>query len=625
MHTLLFSAWCGLAAGLVEVAARVLPRASGASDRLYLMSRHFVWLTPISNLALFLVVGLVLTALSKLWPRPGAFLSPRIIVALACVPFLMVAGPGIYTEAWFVFALGIAGWLVPTLERNAAGLTRWQIRTFPVLLAGVAVPAAFVFGTDRLKEAREARRPLPAASSPNVLLIVLDTVRADRLSLYGCERPTTPALERLAQRGIRFDNARASAPWTLPSHASIFTGRWPHELQVRWLAPLGTSFPTLAEYLGSQGYATAGFAANALYCSYDTRIDRGFTHYEDYTLDKLSPLRTACLIDQTLKTVSELTRILAPYLGAGPYGPLREFVSRWFFAENRRDAASINRGFLNWLSARPDPRRPFFAFLNYLDAHSPYVLPDGAAYRFGLKPETPDDLQVVFERWVALDKPALPLHFRQLARDCYDNCIAYLDEQLGRLLDELERRGQLDQTLVVITADHGEGLGEHGLYEHGESLYRTEIHVPLLFVLPARARIRRVVRSSVSLRDVAATVVDLIGLVPGAPFPGRSLARFWCDPAGSWDHHSSDDVISELDGPQPLNPNQGRSPAHRGPLISLTEGEFVYILNQGDGVEELFDVRDDPRELSNRARRDSLRPVLLRFRRRIANIKARPR
>ena len=147
-------------------------------------------------------------------------------------------------------------------------------------------------------------RPLPPATAPNVLLIVLDTVRADHLSLYGYRRATSPNLERLAKHGIRFEEARATAPWTLPSHASMFTGHWPHELGVHWLTPLGGNAPTLAEYLGSHGYATAGFVANDLYCSYDTGLDRGFTHYEDYVLERLSPFRTARLVDLTLKTAA---------------------------------------------------------------------------------------------------------------------------------------------------------------------------------------------------------------------------------------------------------------------------------------------------------------------------------
>ena len=177
-----------------------------------------------------------------------------------------------------------------------------------------------MFGGDWLKERRELCRPLPPGDPPNVLLIVMDTVRADRLSLYGYHRPTSPALEALAKGGIRFDEARATAPWTLPSHASMFTGRWPHELDASWRTPLGTKFPTLAEYLGSRGYATAGFVANVEYCSSEFGLDRGFTHYEDYAFEPMTPLRLCFLGDVALKGVSRLGWMLSAHLG-------RNFVS----------------------------------------------------------------------------------------------------------------------------------------------------------------------------------------------------------------------------------------------------------------------------------------------------------
>ena len=224
-------------------------------------------------------------------------------------------------------------------------------------------------------------------------------------------------------------------------------------------------------------------------------------------------------------------------------------------------------------------------------------------------------------RWISLDKQRLPQSYRALARDCYDNCLAYLDEQLGKLFDELQRRGVLDRTLVIVTSDHGEGLGEHGLFDHGESLYRTEVRVPLLIVLPSRSQYQGVVTETVSLRDVPATIVDLAGQGTGSPFLGRSLSGLWRGSAPGADSGTIEGAFSELASPNPTNPNQGRSPAYRGPMISLAEGDFVYIRNEGDGTEELFDERADPRELTNRARSDAMRLVLQRFRERLARIK----
>ena len=441
-----------------------------------------------------------------------------------------------------------------------------------------------------------------------MVFIVLDTVRADRLSLYGYRRPTTPTLERLAQNGIRFDRARATAPWTLPSHASFFTGRWPHELNARWLTPLRTKFPPIAEYLASRGYATAGIAANTNYCSYDTGLDRGFTYYEDYSVERLGFLRMAVLVEGVLHALFQV----GVHYESGPLHSLRQIVEEWFYAGVRRDAATINRRFLAWLAGRADAERPFFVFLNYIDAHVPYKLPEGARHHFGRKPQSPDEIRVVYDGWPLIDKLKLPKHYLNMARDAYDNCLAYLDEQLGLLFGELERGGVLDRTLVVITSDHGEGLGEHDLFDHGESLYATELGVPLLILLPARSRTAGVVREFVSLRDLPATIVDLIGLGADAPFPGHSLANLWRDSHA--DTAVASPALSELPTASPRDCNQGRSPARRGAMISLAEADFVYIRNEGNSTEELFNERDDPYELTNRVGVEALKPVMQRFR-----------
>src|SRR5262249_42530025 len=158
------------------------------------------------------------------------------------------------------------------------------------------------------------------------------------------------------------------------------------------------------------------------------------------------------------------------------------------------------------------------------------------------------------------DKASLIPHFRELIRDSYDNCLAYLDRCLGELFAALHRRGLLDRTLVIVTADHGEELGEHNLFEHGESLYRPEIRVPLLIVSPSGDRSPQVVPETVSLRDLPATIVDLAGLGARAPFPGRSLARLWHTPApgAAADLRDDEGAISELTGPNPGNPSRGR-------------------------------------------------------------------
>ena len=152
--------------------------------------------------------------------------------------------------------------------------------------------------------------------------------------------------------------------------------------------------------------------------------------------------------------------------------------------------AAVNHEFLDWLSRRRQPERPFFAFLNYYDAHYPYKLPEGSIHRFGASPRTEREIDLI-EYWRTVDKRRLSVRETAFVRDSYDDCIADLDEQLGRLIDELERRDVLDQTWLIITSDHGESFGEHpGVFGHGTSLYQTQLHVPLVIVPPAHGHRR---------------------------------------------------------------------------------------------------------------------------------------
>ncbi len=374
----LLSAWCGLAAGLLEVGTRVLCRAIDPSPRLYLVSHHFIWLSPLANLAFFMVIGLGLAVAIQLAPRATGWFGPRLICACTILPVPIAAEPRVYASAWLLMSLGVAVCLVPILGWHRTAFRTWLAWSFPFMLGLVFVLAGFVFAGDWLKRARESGRPSPPDHSPNILFIVLDTVRADRLSLYGYERPTTPNLERLSKRGIRFENARATAPWTLASHASMFTGHWPHDVGAKWMTPLRGNLPMLAEYIGAHGYATAGFVANLVYCARDSGLARGFTHYEDYVLERLAPLRTSILVEQLTTTFAQAIN----FCDVLPLHPLKELVIRWFAMNQRKDAASISRAFLDWQAHRREPDRPFFAFLNFMDAHQPYKLPEGAPHRF---------------------------------------------------------------------------------------------------------------------------------------------------------------------------------------------------------------------------------------------------
>jgi arylsulfatase A-like enzyme len=211
----------------------------------------------------------------------------------------------------------------------------------------------------------------------------------------------------------------------------------------------------------------------------------------------------------------------------------------------------------------------------------------------------------------------VPLRNVEMARDVYDDSIAYLDRRLAALLGELERRGILDETVVIVTSDHGEHLGDHGLFFHGCSLYRQVVEVPLVIAGPGGIPAGRSVAEPVSLRDIPATVLDLLGLDRGTSFPGRSLARFW-DRSGGEPPEMPEPLIMETDRPVLLT-NQGREPAARGPMKGIVAGGMHYI-RSGNGQEELYALESDPDEGNDASGLPDAQAVLQGFRRGLRSI-----
>ena len=570
---LLLGLWLALVTGLLEAAW--IGAGWVLLDQEIGLSPAVLWMAPTVHAAVFalLASGLALVARrrpDRPWLRIGAFA----FVGIGALSLLLLYRR-LHWLAVPIFALGLAVRLSSVI---AARPDRWlglARRTVAPMAALVLLLAAGLSARARWTE-RRALAALPAAQPgmPNVLLLILDTVRARSLSLYGYGRPTTPNLERLAARGVVFDWAIAPSPWTLPSHASMFTGRWPHEMSTSWRVPLDATDPTLAERLSARGYRTGGFVANLYYCGWEFGLDRGFAHYEDYT--RLgSELALGTSLGRRLSMVGTLRRVVG-----------------WYDNVGRKSAAEINADFLDW--AAEDPARPFFAFLNYYDAHEPYLPP--APYDTAFGPTRPRDLHLLDRlemrngiRWARARMPAAE---QAAERNAYDGAIAYLDAQIGALADSLAARGLLERTVIVVTADHGESLGEHGIWGHGESLHLPEMHVPLLVVAPGRAPAGVRVRRPVSLRDLGATLHALLGLEAGA-FPGASFAAAWSDSAASrpW----ADTVYAEFDE------------RHERSLIA---GRWHYMLDSR-GREQLFDLAADPAGTRDLAPADSGRRLRL--------------
>jgi arylsulfatase A-like enzyme len=590
-------------------------------NHLYWMSRHFVWLIPLINLVLFLLLGLALWVVSLVWARRGRWIAMRSLGAFTLLAPIWAASSRLYGPAGFLLAVGFSARLVPVIEQHADGFRRLVRFSLPLAAALVPVLAASLWSADLKKAWSEVARPLPPASAPNVLLIVLDTVGAEHLHLYGSGRSTSQSIDELAARGIRFDQAQATSSWTLPSHASMFTGRWPHELSAGWFTPLDGTLPTLAEFVGSHGYATAGFIANTWYCARDSGLGRGFTHYRDFRFPRLTALRTAALVDRPLEGIVSIERFLEDWLDLDLFSAAVDRLYR-LLKLNRKEAETVNREFFDWLSHREQSERPFFAFLNFYDAHYPYELPELGIHRFGAKARSGPETAVVRD-WPRVIQHGPSPGQVTFGRDAYDDCVANLDEHLGRLIDELKRRRVLDRTWVIITADHGESFGENpGVFWHGTSLYQAQLHVPLVIVPPAGGPPAKVVTETVSLRDLAATVGGLVGLEGDSPFPGESLSRFWDDSPTAQTksiavaHPASlGQALSEV---VPLesfgaDPSQSLGEA-RWPLAALTEGDLTYIRREGDVKEELFRVRGDAPQRRNLTADPSMQDALQRMR-----------
>ena len=319
----------------------------------------------------------------------------------------------------------------------------------------------------------------------NVLLYVVDTLRADRLGAYGYGRPTTPHLDALARRGVLFEHAYAAGPSTLPSISALFSSRLPSELGGR-LDPSGPAATTLAEAFRAAGYRTAAFQANFLLRE-SFGYARGFDAY------------------QRLE-------------GGGRNGV--EHAS----ADVLHDRA------IAWLR-QPD-ERPFFVYVQSLDVHNPYAPPAPFREMF-VSPES-RPLGIDSGRFGELgdsQRAALDQALRDLSPDRYDGAVAYADHEIGRLLAALRELGLERSTLVVVTADHGESLGEGGRMLHGSSLHEELVRVPLIVALPGATRARRV-DEIVSLVDLGPTLLELAGVarppsMQGEGFlPGRAADPF---------------------------------------------------------------------------------------------------
>jgi arylsulfatase A-like enzyme len=419
-------------------------------------------------------------------------------------------------------------------------------------------------------------------SQPNALLIVLDAVRKDHLSCYGHDRETSPNLDAFAADATRYDRAIAPGPWTPPSHASMFTGQYPSEHGVYsgrpTLAPAG---PTVAELLARAGYTTVGFS-NSHHTSTEHDFDRGFDYYHD-------------ILD-------------LPRVGGRMYEPSLDYLDyalRWLLFDDDDSYFQLRK--LKRKIRGGD--RPFFGFINLNTAHSPYDPPDrhnGFLQEFDrwdeVDEETVGSLVENGGYEFMLDRLSVTDAEWELVERTYDCEIRYMDTLLGSFFDFLRETGRYDDTLIVVTADHGEHFGEHGMAYHQFSLFEELLNVPLLVKQPGQ-RSGGVADELRSLVDVAPTVLKAAAEDPPDRMQGRPLQV----------EEGHEAVFAEYGGPYP--PLRDRWGSYDGferydrGLQAVRTDEYKLIVGT-DGERALYDVTDGERPIADGAVADELQATL---------------
>lgn len=398
-------------------------------------------------------------------------------------------------------------------------------------------------------EARRADDP-----RPDILVISLDTTRADHLSAYGYERETSPRLSQLAAEGIRFDAAYAPSATTGPTHASLFTGFAPMAHDVRKNGQtLASPLVTLAERLRAAGFETAGVVSSFV-LSARFGFDQGFDVWDEDFSNATAPEGL---------TIWEGLEIEGKFYGS---------------------AEDTTRRALRWLDAREHPERPFFLVVHYFDPHDPYTPPPGYHPPFDAGPR-------------AALKQVRTVFF-------YDLLLAFTDEQVGLLLDGLADRDLDDDTLVVVVGDHGEGLMDHGHPFHGAQIYEEAVRVPFIARWPGRIAPGQVVTAPTAIVELQATLAAIGDAAAAAPVERAALAGRLGVTAGA---PPAGDAAAGGDAPvflyrrhyEPADLGDGITVA--GEQYGVRAGRWKLIQAPEEQTVELYDLERDAAERENRA------------------------
>ncbi|MCD6405090.1 MAG: sulfatase-like hydrolase/transferase [Planctomycetes bacterium] len=485
----------------------------------------------------------------------------------------------------------------------AAHATGRRLYLYSAVSFAVLLPAGFFLYSQRCGSAPEPAlvqcdNPRPGAADlagqrPNVIVVVLDTLRPDHVSCMGYPRPVTPHIDHFAETATLYRRAKSVSSWTLASHGSLFTGLWPRshgarfaeeELlkdsgnNVRGVAyPLRDDVATLAEVMGRQGYSTAGIVSNYVWLCPYFRLNRGFQYYfcapryKQALIGKHEKTPVSPLLDGLLQVVDRRCD--------GNYNELKPYYR----------APEITHKALSWLEKHRG--KAFFLFLNYWDPHIPY------------NPPAPYDEMFPGRRsprgwkldWVKGSMPVMrgekdidPLRRESLVSQ-YDGEIAYMDHWVGRFFEGVKTLGLFDNSLIVVLSDHGESFGEHHYLEHCACLYEDEAAMFLTVKHPDQSQ-GAVVDSLVQTHDIMPTILRDLHILSTGEMEGQPLDEI------------THPIVSELY--PPLGRVEVYGDRFNRRLVALYSADMK-LIRSTKGTVELYNLADDPGELKNLSRNNA--------------------
>lgn len=453
------------------------------------------------------------------------------------------------------------------LLREATIFKRREVFFFLCLMIGLIL----LFSLLKYSHVKDITQSADRGEKPNVILITMDTTRCDHLSCYGYKEKTTPNLDQLTKDSVVFENVHSTSSWTIPAHASIFTGLYPskhgaHTKKGR-TGHLSEENVTLAEILTQQGYKAAGFIGG-YFCSSYFGLSQGFDYYDENLINLVIEFNNFLV----LKIYCALFPIIDVFEKHGLAG--------------KRVATQINRVAFKWLNK--NYQYPFFLFLNYFDPHHPYHPLDDSHIRI------PNELAIKkgnYVNWegrlinkVLRKKHTLTAKERKCLLNRYDNEIRQMDRGLGEFLKFLKEIEVYDNSLIVVTSDHGESFGEHGLMLHTPAVYEELVRVPLIVKYPKDHHKTGHVSTPISLVDIMPEVLIVVGIPIPTGVQGVSFSQK--------QHNLIVERYKDENWAWTAYPFGERS------LRVIYEKDYKYIWTS-NGKHELYNLRDDPQELNN--------------------------